>query len=108
MPTYTYKCKDCEHQFDARQKFSDAALSECPNCEGRLRRLVNNVGGIVFKGSGFYINDSKSGKKSKTSSKDSETSKESDSGKASSKEESKASEGKSSESKSSEKKVEKA
>ncbi len=68
MPTYTYKCKECGHQFDARQKFSDDALTDCPVCEGRLRRLVNNSGGIVFKGSGFYINDSKSGGKSKSSS----------------------------------------
>lgn len=67
MPTYTYRCKECGHQFDERQKFSDDALTDCPNCNGRLRRLVNNSAGIVFKGSGFYINDSKSGK-GKTSS----------------------------------------
>lgn len=67
MPTYTYRCKVCGHQFDERQKFSDDPLTECPNCNGRLRRLVNNTGGIVFKGSGFYINDSKSGSKGKTS-----------------------------------------
>ena len=62
MPTYVYKCDDCEHTFEARQRFSDEPLSECPACEtGNVRRVINNVG-IVFKGSGFYITDSRNGK----------------------------------------------
>lgn len=66
MPTYTYQCNICAHQFDQRQKFSDSPLENCPKCDGRLRRLVNNVGGVVFKGSGFYITDSRNGSKGKT------------------------------------------
>lgn len=60
MPTYAYACKDCGHQFDAVQSFSDDALTECPQCQGALRKLFNSVG-VVFKGSGFYRTDSRSG-----------------------------------------------
>ena len=61
MPTYAYKCTNCEHRFDARQRFSDDPLTECPQCQGTLRRVINSVG-IVFKGSGFYVTDNKNGK----------------------------------------------
>ena len=62
MPTYVYKCDDCEHSFEARQSFSDDPLTECPSCEiGEVRRVIHNVG-VVFKGSGFYITDSRDGK----------------------------------------------
>lgn len=67
MPTYTYRCNECGHQFDERQKFSDDPLTECPNCNGRIRRLVNNSSAIVFKGSGFYVTDNKSKKKTAVS-----------------------------------------
>ena len=60
MPTYAYACTACGHRFEVQQSFSDAALTECPECEGRLRKLFNTVG-IVFKGSGFYRTDSRSG-----------------------------------------------
>ena len=60
MPTYAYACTACGHRFEVQQSFSDAALTECPECEGRLRTLFNTVG-IVFKGSGFYRTDSRSG-----------------------------------------------
>ncbi|WP_336704813.1 FmdB family zinc ribbon protein [Micrococcus terreus] len=60
MPTYAYACKDCGHQFDAVQSFSDDALTACPQCQGTLRKLFNSVG-VVFKGSGFYRTDSRSG-----------------------------------------------
>lgn len=63
MPTYAYACKDCGHQFDAVQSFSDASLTECPECQGSLRKLFNSVG-VVFKGSGFYRTDSRSGSSS--------------------------------------------
>ena len=59
MPTYAYACTACGHRFEVQQSFSDAALTECPECEGRLRKLFNSVG-IVFKGSGFYRTDSRS------------------------------------------------
>ena len=58
MPTYQYRCTECGHDLEAVQKFSDATLTECPNCGGRLRKVFNAVG-VVFKGSGFYRNDSR-------------------------------------------------
>ncbi|MGQ0840712.1 FmdB family zinc ribbon protein [Actinokineospora sp.] len=64
MPTYQYACTACEHRFEAVQAFSDASLSECPECTGRLRKLYGSVG-VVFKGSGFYRNDSRPGEKVK-------------------------------------------
>lgn len=60
MPTYEYRCKDCGHTFDAYQSFTDDALTECPECQGALKKLFGNVG-ISFKGSGFYKTDSRSG-----------------------------------------------
>ncbi|HEX5534547.1 MAG TPA: FmdB family zinc ribbon protein [Actinomycetales bacterium] len=60
MPTYSYACTSCDHRFDIQQSFSDSALTVCPECEGKLRKLFNSVG-IVFKGSGFYRTDSRSG-----------------------------------------------
>ncbi|SIR17887.1 putative regulatory protein, FmdB family [Micromonospora avicenniae] len=59
MPTYQYACTACGHQLEAVQSFSDAPLTECPECAGRLRKVFNSVG-IVFKGSGFYRTDSRS------------------------------------------------
>ena len=59
MPTYQYRCTECGHDLEAVQKFTDAALTECPNCGGSLRKVFNAVG-VVFKGSGFYRNDSRS------------------------------------------------
>ena len=58
MPTYEYACTDCGHAFDAVQSFSDAALTECPECGGKLRKVFS-AAGVVFKGSGFYRNDSR-------------------------------------------------
>jgi putative FmdB family regulatory protein len=58
MPTYTYDCKSCGHRFDHRQAFTDPALTVCPRCDGRLRKVLSSVG-IVFKGSGFYRTDSR-------------------------------------------------
>jgi putative FmdB family regulatory protein len=60
VPTYQYACTECGEQLEAVQSFSDPALTECPNCQGKLRKVFNSVG-IVFKGSGFYRNDSRSG-----------------------------------------------
>ena len=58
MPTYSYACTECDNKFDAVQAFSDDALTECPQCDGRLRKLFGKVG-VVFKGSGFYRTDSR-------------------------------------------------
>ena len=58
MPMYAYACKDCGHAFDIQQSFSDDSLTVCPECRGVLRKKFNSVG-VVFKGSGFYRNDSR-------------------------------------------------
>lgn len=58
MPIYTYKCDACENMYDKRQSFSDPYDSECPVCGEPVRRLINQVG-VVFKGSGFYVTDSR-------------------------------------------------
>ncbi|HEX6499616.1 MAG TPA: FmdB family zinc ribbon protein [Micromonosporaceae bacterium] len=60
MPTYQYACTACGHQLEAVQSFADEPLTECPACEGRLRKLFSSVG-VVFKGSGFYRTDSRAG-----------------------------------------------
>ncbi|MDR6598024.1 FmdB family zinc ribbon protein [Saccharothrix longispora] len=67
MPTYQYACTECDHRFEAVQAFSDNALTECPECSGKLRKLYGAVG-VVFKGSGFYRNDSRSSSSSAESS----------------------------------------
>ncbi len=75
MPTYSYACTECDNKFDVVQAFSDDALTQCPECDGRLRKLFGKVG-VVFKGSGFYRNDSRESAKSTTngSAKSSESS----------------------------------
>jgi len=65
VPTYQYACTECDHAFEQFQSFTDDALTECPQCSGRLRKLFNAVG-VVFKGSGFYRNDSRPAEKSDT------------------------------------------
>ena len=62
MPTYQYACTECGNQLEAVQSFADDPLTECPACQGRLRKVFNSVG-IVFKGSGFYRTDSRNGGK---------------------------------------------
>lgn len=78
MPTYAYACTECGHRFDIVQSFSDDSLTECPECEGPLRKLFSPVG-VVFKGSGFYRTDSRSGS-GKSSTTTSSTTSSSDSG----------------------------
>ena len=63
MPTYQYACTECDHAFEQFQSFTDDALTVCPECEGRLRKVFNAVG-VVFKGSGFYRTDSRTDGKS--------------------------------------------
>ena len=63
MPTYSYACTECDNRFDAVQAFTDDALTECPKCNGRLRKLFGKVG-VVFKGSGFYRTDNRESVKS--------------------------------------------
>lgn len=64
MPIYEYVCDSCDDNFEIEQRMSDEALTECTRCKGKIRRVFNSSP-IIFKGSGFYINDSK-----KSSSKD--------------------------------------
>lgn len=61
MPVYEYRCKECGYEFDKHQSFTEARLTDCPNCEavGALRKVFGNVG-VTFKGSGFYRTDSRS------------------------------------------------
>ena len=59
MPTYQYRCLDCSNELEAVQKFTDDPLTECPDCDGTLRKVYSAVG-VVFKGSGFYKTDSRS------------------------------------------------
>ncbi|MDQ0775230.1 putative FmdB family regulatory protein [Streptomyces aurantiacus] len=75
MPTYQYQCTACGEGLEAVQKFTDDALTECPECSGRLKKVYSAVG-IVFKGSGFYRNDSRG---SSSSSSPASASKSSDS-----------------------------
>jgi putative FmdB family regulatory protein len=74
VPTYQYACTECGHAFEQFQSFSDDALTECPQCKGRLRKLFNAVG-VVFKGSGFYRNDSRADSSSGTSAEKTSTEK---------------------------------
>lgn len=85
MPTYQYQCTECGEGLEAVQKFTDDALTECPNCQGRLKKVFSAVG-IVFKGSGFYRNDSRGSSSSSTpaASKSSDSSTSSSSSSASS------------------------
>ena len=92
MPTYSYACTECDNRFDAVQAFTDDALTSCPQCSGRLRKLFNSVG-VVFKGSGFYRTDSREGGKSAKVAADSPSSEKASSSASSSAEKSEKSSG---------------
>ncbi|MFC8716752.1 FmdB family zinc ribbon protein, partial [Kitasatospora sp. NPDC057198] len=72
MPTYQYQCTECGNGLEAVQKFSDDALTTCPDCQGKLRKVFSAVG-VVFKGSGFYRTDSRSSSSSSVSGSSSST-----------------------------------
>jgi putative FmdB family regulatory protein len=72
MPTYEYVCKNCGERLEAVQSFHDAALTTCPRCAGELKKVFGSVG-IVFKGSGFYKNDSRNATASVTPPSSSDT-----------------------------------
>jgi putative FmdB family regulatory protein len=57
MPTYEYECKSCGHTFEVFQSMRDEALKNCPRCGKEVRRIINGGGGVIFKGSGFYVTD---------------------------------------------------
>jgi putative FmdB family regulatory protein len=58
MPTYEYLCQTCSHRFETWQKMTEEPLSICPECGGHIRRVLYPAG-VIFKGSGFYVNDHK-------------------------------------------------
>ncbi|MBN2304346.1 MAG: zinc ribbon domain-containing protein [Anaerolineae bacterium] len=68
MPLYEYQCEECGVRFERVQSFKDEPLTECPECSGDVHRLIGPVG-IVFRGSGFYVNDSKKSGKSSSNRK---------------------------------------
>lgn len=75
MPTYSYRCRECDIEFDIQQEFTDESLTTCPQRQGALRRLFSAVG-VTFQGSGFYRNDSRAeAKKASSESKGAKKSK---------------------------------
>jgi putative FmdB family regulatory protein len=75
MPIYEYQCKECGVRFERIQSFSDEPVRVCPECEGEVQRLIQPAG-IIFKGSGFYVNDSKSSRQNLNSTPRKETASE--------------------------------
>lgn len=59
MPTYSYRCPECGHQYDRFQKITDESLAPCPECGVTGERVITGGAGLLFKGSGFYITDYK-------------------------------------------------
>ena len=68
MPTYSYRCTECDTAFDIQQSFTDESLTVCPTCQGKLRKVFSAIG-VSFNGSGFYRNDSRSTTSSSDSAK---------------------------------------
>ena len=94
MPTYEYRCRSCGEHLEVVQSFKDDPLTECPKCEGELRKVFSPIG-IAFKGSGFYRNDSRPSDGKKSDSKSTSTESKSET-KSESKSESKSTESSSS------------
>lgn len=61
MPTYEYECGSCHHRFERKQRFDEEPVAMCPECGGKARRVIHSTP-VIFKGSGFYITDSRKGK----------------------------------------------
>ena len=68
MPTYEYECRACHHTFEKFQSMSDEPEKVCPECGGAVRRMIGGGTGVIFKGSGFYITDSKKSSSASTKS----------------------------------------
>ena len=73
MPTYDYKCTECNHTFEVFQRMSDEPLKSCPKCKGAVKRLIGAGAGPIFKGSGFYQTDYKNKPVEKTKKDKAET-----------------------------------
>ena len=76
MPTYDYKCLECNVQFEKFQGINTPPLEECPKCSGKVKRLIGAGAGLIFKGSGFYITDYRSDGYKESEKKDKNTSSE--------------------------------
>ncbi len=74
MPTYTYHCENCEHEFEKHQSFSEEPISICPECKKKRLRKVYKPAMVVFKGSGYYVTDHKSSSSATNNSKKKPTS----------------------------------
>ena len=74
MPTYEYECGLCRCRFEMKQGYDEEAQAMCPQCQGRARRVFQSTP-VIFKGSGFYITDSRKGKETETSQGESKASK---------------------------------
>ena len=70
MPTYDYRCEDCGHRFEHFQSMKDEPLKVCPECSGKVKRLIGTGAGIIFKGSGFYETDYRSDSYKKSAAKE--------------------------------------
>ena len=79
MPTYEYKCLDCNYTFEEFQKMTDDHLDTCPTCNGNLKRLIGSGAAPIFKGSGFYQTDYKNSVKSEEKSNNSQSKSKKDS-----------------------------
>jgi len=75
MPTYEYKCHDCRRKFETFQSITEPSLTKCPQCGGRVERLISGGSGLLFKGSGFYITDYRSDSYKKDAGKEKHTEK---------------------------------
>lgn len=78
MPVYTYQCEECGVRFDARQSFSDDPITVCPECGGATHKVITPVG-VIFKGSGFYVTDSRGDRSTLAGNGKKNTARESDS-----------------------------
>jgi putative FmdB family regulatory protein len=71
MPTYSYRCQACKHEFEEFQKITDLPVKECPKCGGLVMRIITGGAGLIFKGAGFYITDNRSSDYKKAASSES-------------------------------------
>lgn len=76
MPLYDYQCSKCQHVVEVRHGFNDTYAEACPACGGEFKRVINPAP-IIFKGSGFYVTDSRKGSSGESSSSSTSSSKES-------------------------------
>ena len=74
MPTYEYECRKCGHRFERSQSMKTKPSAFCPRCKGSAKRLISSGGGLLFKGSGFYITDHRSSNYKKRAASDTKSS----------------------------------